>query len=261
MDILFRLKKIKSPIMMNCCKKIVLLLILAAINRFSFSQDASSNDDSKLKAACTFSFNTNGISSIPSFSLGAPAVIANPSFNYGRFNYEPVLAYDLDIQPWFIDNWFRYRIIDRPKFEFRTGLNFSMFFTDLRLPDSTVLQGQRYWAAEFTSVYKPTESSFISAAYWNDRGQDRGTIKGHFLSLMAEKSAIPVGKSVLLAANLHFFYINYDGNNDGLFLSPKLTCSLKRAPASLFFHGIQALSSNISPYPGFSWNLGLAYTI
>jgi hypothetical protein len=239
--------------------RIILGIFFFSIFTISVAQEVS--DKSKLKAACTFSLNSNGISSIPSFSLGAPAVIAAPSFTLGRFNYEPVLAYDLDIQPWFIDNWFRYKIIDRPKFEFRTGLNFSMYFSDLKLPDSTVLQGQRYWAAEFTAIYKPSSNSFISAAYWNDRGQDPGTITGHYLALMGERSEISIGKSLLLAANLHLFYINYDGNNDGLFISPKLTSSIRDLPFALFFHVIQAIDSNISPFPGFNWNLGFSYTI
>ena len=218
-------------------------------------------DKPKLNAACNFSINSNGISSIPSFSLGAPAIIAVPTFNLGRFNYEPVLAYDFDIQPWFIDNWFRYRIIDRPKLEFRTGLNFSMYFSDYKLPDETILQGQRYWAIEFTSIYKPSSRSFVSIAYWRDMGQDPGTITGHYMSLMGERSEIPLGKHLLLAANLHLFSINYNGNNDGLFISPKLTSSIRNLPFALFFHGIQAISSNIYPHPGFSWNLGFSYTI
>jgi hypothetical protein len=237
------------------------ILLTLLISSAALSQGSTENQSHKLKAGCNFSINTNGISSIPSFSLGAPAIIASPSFTLGRFNYEPVLAYDMDIQPWFIDNWFRFKIVDRPKFEFRTGLNFSMYFSDYKLPDSTILQGQRYWAAEFTGIYKPSPGSFIMASYWNDRGQDPGTITGHYLALMAEKSGIGIGKSFLLAANLHLFYINYDGNNDGLFLSPKLTSSLRKVPVSLFFHGIQAISSNITPYPGFSWNIGLAYSI
>jgi len=247
--------------MRDIYRRVFPVLIFTIICFETYCRDASTDSELKLKASCTFSLNTNGISSIPSFSLGAPAVIANPSFNYGRFNYEPVLAYDFDIQPWYIDNWFRFRIVDRPEFEFRTGVNFSMFFIDMKLPDHTILQGQRYWAAEFTSVYKPSANSFVSAAYWNDRGQDPGSLQGHFLSLMAERSALPLGRSLLLAANMHLFYIDYNGNNDGLFLSPKLSCSLKRAPASIFLHCIQALSSNITPNPGFSWNLGLTYTI
>jgi hypothetical protein len=250
-----RNRKNGKPVIM----KITICILFLSVYAVSYSQETY--DKSKLKSACTFSLNSNGISSIPSFSLGAPAVIAAPSFTLGRFNYEPVLAYDLDIQPWFIDNWFRYKIIDRPKFEFRTGANFSMYFSDYKLSDSTILQGQRYWAAEFTAFYKPTGNSFISAAYWNDNGMDPGTITGHYLALMAERSEIPIGKSLLLAANLHLFYINYDGNNDGLFISPKLTSSVRKLPFTMFFHGIQAITSNISPFPGFSWNLGFAYTI
>jgi hypothetical protein len=238
-----------------------LIFCLLFLSIFTVSSPQDTTDKSKLKAACTFSLNSNGISSIPSFSLGAPAIIAAPSFTKGRFVYEPVLAYDLDIQPWFIDNWIRYKIVDRPKFEFRTGLNFSMYFSDYKLPDSTILQGQRYWAAEFTGIYKPSASSFISAAYWNDRGQDPGTITGHYFALMGERSEIGIGKHLVLAANLHLFYINYDGNNDGLFISPKLTSSIRNMPFALFFHGIQAITSNISPFPGFNWNLGLSYTI
>ena len=238
--------------------RVILSFLFLLISVISFSQETS--DKPKLKAACTFSLNSNGISSIPSFSLGAPAIIAAPSFTKGRFVYEPVLAYDLDIKPWFIDNWFRYKIIDRQKFEFRTGLNFSMYFSDLT-PDSNILQGQRYWAAEFTGTFRPTSKSYLSGAYWIDRGQDAGTIKGHYFSIMGERSEIGIGKSLMLAANLHLFYIQYDGNNDGFFIAPKVTSSFRNLPFAIFFHGIQAIESNISPYPGFSWNLGLAYSL
>lgn len=239
--------------------RITLSLLFLSVFTVSLPQEIS--DKTKLKAGCTFSLNSNGISSIPSFSLGAPAIIAAPSLTLGRFNYEPVLAYDLDIQPWFIDNWFRYKIIDRPKFEFRTGVNFSMYFSDLKLPDSTFLQGQRYWAAEFTGTFRPTSKSYLSGAYWIDRGQDAGTIKGHYFSIMGERSEIGIGRSLLLAANLHLFYIQYDGNNDGFFIAPKVTSSFRNLPFAIFFHAIQAIESNISPYPGFSWNLGFAYSL
>lgn len=234
-------------------------IIFLFIFTIAFTQ--KNTEKSKLKAGCNFSINSNGISSIPSFSLGAPALIAAPTFTKGRFNYEPVLAYDFDIQPWFIDNWFRYKIVDRQKFEFRTGLNFSMYFSDYKLPDETLLKGQRYWAVEFTSVYKPSSRSFVSGAYWRDMGQDPGTITGNYLAIMGELSEIALGKNILLAANLHLFYIDYNGENDGLFISPKLTTSVRNLPFAIFFHGIQAISSNISPYPGFSWNLGFSYTI
>ena len=112
-----------------------------------------------------------------------------------------------------------------------------------------------------TGVYKFSQNSSLTFAYWNDRGQEKGTLKGHFFNIVVEKSDINVGKNVLLSATLQLFYINYDGNNDGLFISPKISSSVRDVPFSLFFQATQALESNISPFPGFRWNLGLSYTL
>jgi hypothetical protein len=68
-----------------------------------------------------------------------------------------------------------------------------------------------------------------------------------------------IGKNVQLAAALQIFYINYDGNNDGLFVAPKISSSVRNIPFSIFLQVTQALSSNISPFPGFRWNAGIAY--
>jgi hypothetical protein len=84
---------------------------------------------------------------------------------------------------------------------------------------------------------------------------------GHFLNLVGERSNIKIGKSVLLTADLQIFYIDYWGENDGLFLSPKISSSIRNVPFFIIFQPIQALYSNISPFPGFRWNLGIGYTL
>lgn len=215
----------------------------------------------KLKAAATFSLNSNGISSIPAFSLGKPAVMASVSLAKNRFSYDPTLAYGLDFRGWFIDSWLHYRIIDRPHFEFRPGFNFSTFFSDYKNQDETIRQAQRYFTIEFTGIYKFSSNSSLTIGYWNDRGQDKGTLLGHFFNLVGERSDIKLGKSVLLTLDLQIFYIDYEGDNDGLFLSPKITASMRNRPFMIFFQPIQALESNISPFPGFRWNVGVAYIL
>jgi hypothetical protein len=112
-----------------------------------------------------------------------------------------------------------------------------------------------------TGVYRFTPTSSLLLAYWNDRGQDPGTIKGHYINLQGDKSDIPIGKHVLMEAGLQLFYINYDGNNDGLFISPKLAMAIRNFPFSVFFQAIQPLFTNVTPNPGFNWNIGLAYTL
>jgi hypothetical protein len=233
----------------------------------SYSLEPADSSKTKLKAAGTISLNTNGISSIPAFSLGKPAVIASVSLIKNRFSYDPQLAYSLNFKAWFIDSWLHYKLIDRPHFEFRPGFNFSTFFSDYTvhnettLKDETIRQAQRYFTFEFTGIYKFSSNSSLTFGYWNDRGQDKGTLMGHFFNLVGEKSDISIGKSVLLTVDLQIFYIDYQGKNDGLFLSPKISSSVRNVPFTLFFQPIQALYSNISPFPGFRWNLGVAYAL
>src|SRR5512133_2069654 len=93
----------------------------------TYSQEETSASKRKLNAGATISLNSNGIASIPAFSLGKPAVIASISLVKNRFSYTPTLAYGLDLRPWFIDNWLNYKIIRKPAFELTAGFNISTF--------------------------------------------------------------------------------------------------------------------------------------
>ena len=242
--------------------KVILSLVFLFLMTSSFSREKKdSTTRSTLKASATFSLNSNGISSIPAFSLGDPAAMASLSLAKGWFSYEPTLAYGLDGRPWFIDNWFRIKWINRPSFEFRTGMNISSFLSEYELPDGTILQSERYFAFEFTGTYKFSRTASLALSYWNDRGQEPGSLKGHFIDLIGDKSDIPLGKHVLLGVNIQLFYINYTGDNDGLFIAPKISTSVRNVPLSLYFQAIQAFTSNMSPFPEFQWNIGLGYSL
>jgi len=236
-------------------------LLLIFIFTISFSQETADGSKTKLKAEANVSLNSNGVASIPAFSLGKPAVISSISITKNRFSYDPVLAYGLNLKPWFIDNWLHYRIIRKPAFELRTGVNFSTFFTDYRMPDETILRGDRYFAVEVAATYNFRSSTSLTLMYWNDNGIEPGTISGHFIDLVGEKRDIKLGKSVLMSANVQLFIITYDGNNDGLFVSPKISFALRDIPFALFWQGTRDLTSNIIPDPGFQWNIGLAYSL
>jgi len=227
----------------------------------SFSQEAADSSKTKLKAGANVSLNSNGVASIPAFSLGKPAIIASVSLAKNRFSYDPVLAYGLNIKPWFIDNWLHFKIIRQPSFELRTGVNFSTFFTEIKPADETILRGDRYLAFEVAATYNFPSNTSLTFMYWNDNGLEPGTISGHFLDLIGEKRDIEIGKSLLMTANVQLFVITYDGNNDGLFVSPKISFALRNLPFALYWQGTQVLSSNIIPDPGFQWNIGFSYSL
>jgi len=241
-------------------KQLVYIVFLFTFS-VSLSQGKAESSKSKFKVNGTVSLNSNGIAYIPAFSLDKPAIIGAFSIAKNRFSYDPILSYTLDLKPWIIDNWLHYKIIDRPAFELKAGAVFSAFFSEYEAQDEDVWQAQRYFAAELVGVYKFASNGSLSLTYLHDRGIDPGTLIGHFINLGVEKSEINLGKSGLLAAALQLFYINYSGDNDGLFVAPKIIFSLRNIPFSIYFQAIQALNSNIDPFPGFKWNIGLSFTL
>ncbi len=241
--------------------KLLFSLFLLPLSLLASASESSDSLRSKLETIATVSINSNGIASIPAFSLDKPALIASVSLTKNRFSYDPTLAYGLDLRPWFIDNWLHYKIVRKPLFELTAGFNISTFGSRYQLDgEDPVWMTQRYFALSMTGVYKLTPKSTITLAYWSDNGQDKG-ISGHFLNLVGQRSEINIGKKVLLSAALQVFYINYEGENDGLFVTPTISSTMRDCPFSLFIMATQAISSNISPSPGFRWNLGLSYTL
>lgn len=196
---------------------------------------------------------------IPSFSLGKPAVIAAFTLQKKRFSYDPQIAYGLNFRPWTIDNWVHYRLIYKPGFELRAGGNFAMFFNEIDTGEVKILQAQQYLTFEIAGVIRFSPKSSLSLMYWSDNGQDPGTIDGSFYNIMYDRADIELGETIRLSVNIQFYYLDYTGNNDGLFISPRIASSVRDIPLSLFFIGTQALISNIEPNPGFQWNAGLAY--
>ena len=214
----------------------------------------------RFSASASLSFNSNGVNPIPSFSLGKPAVQANISLSKGRFSYDPGLAYGVDAKPWYIDNWFHFIIINKPVFKLRTGINFSMFFSDKTVTGEKFLQGQRYWTGELAGIFSLPSGYTLTMMYWSDNGQEHGTLTGHFISFSAEKNDLALSNSLRLSAYIQLFTIQYDQDNKGFFITPRIALSEKHLPLSLFFQATQPLVTRIKPNPGFQWDIGVSYS-
>jgi hypothetical protein len=241
--------------------RLTFCILLNFIVVYSFSQENTINSKSKLKVSATVSLNSNGMAPVPAFSLDKPAIMASISLAKNRFSYEPTLAYGLDLRPWFIDNWMHYKLMAKPAFELRAGFNPSSYFSQYTHPGEFVWYCQRFFTFELAGMYKYAKESSLSLLYWNDRGQETGSIKGHYLSLFWDKSGINFKGKVEMNLSFQLYYINYTGNNDGLFISPKISSSVSKSPFSLFFLANQAIQSNITPSPKFKCNVGISYTI
>jgi len=241
--------------------RIKICLLLAFISVTGFSQEKTALTHNVLDTDLSFSLNSNGIASIPAFSLGKPAVIASVNISKGRFSYDPVLAYNLEMKPWFIDNWLHYKIIVQPKFELKAGANFSTFCSGFMLNGDEIMRAERYFAFSITPTYRFSPVSSLTFDYWSDNGQEKGSISGHYICLSYDRTEIELGEHMLISANIMLFQLLYEGDNDGLFVSPKISLSVKDFPSALFFQATQAITSDISPWPGFRWNAGISFSL
>ncbi len=238
----------------------ILFVIFFTVAISAISGERSDTTKNPVKVSGILSLNLNGIAPVPAFALGKPAIIANASVRKGRFSYDPQIAYGLNFKPWIIDNWFHFNLLNTSRFEIRTGVDISMFFSDYDSPDGTILQGQRYIALELSGKYKLSRKSSFELMFWLDNGIEEGTISGYFINLVYDISDIHLGKNLLLAINVQAFGIDYTDNNDGFFLSPKLTFSTPALPLILFGQGIVPISTNMEPHPDFQGNVGFGYT-
>jgi hypothetical protein len=239
--------------------RISFCLLFFFMFNLTFSKENADSSKAKLKFSGNVSLNTNGMAPIPAFSLGKPALIGAFTLQKRRFSYDGQIAYGLDLRPWIIDNWLHYRLIYKPRFELRTGVDFAMFFSEYDAEENKILQGQQYITLEIAGIIKISPKDILSLMYWRDNGQDYRSISGSYYNIVYDRTDIEIGKTILLAGSLQLFYLDYTGNNDGLFISPKIAVSINKIPLSLFFQATQPLTTNIEPNPGFRWNLGLAY--
>jgi len=240
--------------------KSIFFIFLSLLSTLAISKEKSDSTKSPLNISGELTLNSNGIAPVPAFAFGKPTFKSNITLKKNRFSYNSQLSYGLNFKPWIMDNWFHYLLIDNPKFEFRTGLDISVFFSDYQAPDKDIIQGQRYVAFELAGKYIITPRNSISLMAWSDNGIDQGSISGYFIDLVYEHVDIRIGKNLLLDVNVQTFYTDYTGNNDGFFISPQVSLSVRNVPFFIFSQAIQPLTSNISPYPDFQLNIGLGFS-
>lgn len=60
----------------------------------------------------TASVTHNGISLVPSFYYGEPALLIDLKFMKGKLSFEPDMRFDLEGKPWTLIFWLRYEAID-----------------------------------------------------------------------------------------------------------------------------------------------------
>ncbi len=240
------------------------VLFLLFLNSFAgtFAQTAGT-PESEYHFSGSLSATNNGISSIPTFTLGKPAIQFNMSIGTKKLSFEPEFKASLEGKPWAIVLWGRYKVLNDDKFKFTIGghpaLSFKNIVADVAGIQTNTIQVQRYLAGELSSNYSLTKNISIGVYYLYARGlESNSTQNTNFLTLNSSISNINLSNEFALRFSPQVYYLKMD-SKDGIFFSSSLTLTKKNAPISISASVNKVIQTDIIA-KNFVWNATIAYS-
>lgn len=204
----------------------------------------------------------NGISLVPTFSLGKPATIFYLSVGKGKFSFEPDMRFALEGKPWSFLFWWRYKLARSDKFMMNVGAHPALNFKTVTsaTDGKETIVTRRFLAAELSPAYFLTKSISVGAYYLYSYGFDQGTAKNtHFITVNTNFSNIKLPSRFYMKVLPQFYYLKQD-QQDGFFFTSSFTLARNNFPLSISSIINKTTRSNIAGSKDFVWNLSLAYS-
>jgi len=240
-------------------------LILMAIFFVVISKATAQDEDQKFldDFRGTASITHNGISLVPSFSLGDPAVLFDLKFTKGRVSFEPDMRFALEGKPWSFLFWFRYKAIQKERFSLRIGAHPALNFRTISIMRNgrteELLESRRYLAAELAPNYKLSEKVSIGIYYLRGQGFDEGVKTTNFLVLNSSFTNLYLTEQMYLNITPQVYYLTTD-DLKGYYMAGFLTLAKKDFPFSISAILNKAIDTEIVPEDDFTWNISLNYS-
>jgi hypothetical protein len=228
---------------------------------------ASAQEADSLKFIDHFSgkvtITNNGISFIPSFSLGKPAIIFNMDVGRKKLSFEPEMRFALEGKPWSFLFWWRYKAIEAGKFSLRIGAHPALNFRTINVVTNgvtrEVMETRRYAAAELVPNYNLTDNIAVGMYYLHGYGFDEGVKNTDFLVLNSVFSNIGISNQLAMKIVPQFYYLKVD-NEDGFYFAVSASLEKSGFPISLGALMNQNIKTDIVSDKGFVWNISLVYS-
>jgi hypothetical protein len=205
----------------------------------------------------------NGISFIPTFSLGKPATIVTLSMGDKRLSFDPEFRFSLEGKPWAILLWGRYKVANNERFKLTAGshLGLSYNYPNVIINgiSTDITQVKRYLATELVPNYFFNKKLSVGIYYLYSHGLDIGTTNNtHFITLNTNISNIALNKDFYFNFKPQVYYLKMD-QQDGYFTSATITLLKNHCPLSIAGIVNQKISTNIAT-KDFVWNVSLNYS-
>ena len=217
----------------------ILVFVFLLLKNCSFSQKTDSTKNFPYVSGA-MSVTNNGISIVPSFSLGKPAVQFNMYMGKKRLSFEPDIRFSLAGKPWSMLFWGRYKVVTGNKFNMNAGAHLGLNYrTSPQLINgdtSTTTVTRRYLATELFPRYSLTKNISVGIYYLYSHGLDAGTIGNtHFVTFNSNFSNIKITDQFFIGFNPQFYYLKLDAEDGFLFHLHPYYCK-EKIPAFCFIH-------------------------
>lgn len=239
-----------------------LLLVLTGLAHPALAQDDSTAHRAEVSGLLTVS--TKGISTIPSFTYGKPAAIADVSIARNGFSFEPQFKFGLDGKPWAFLFWGRYRLLEAEKLRVTVGAHPALNFRPTRVTagrtSNEIIVARRYLAGELSSSYSLSRSVSVGPYYLYGYGVEQDVAKHtHFVSLRGSMTAPGLPAPYVVHFTPQAYYLK-TGTLDGTYLYAGLTVSKGAFPVYVSSVVNQVIRTDIAG-ARFLWNVNLHYAI
>ncbi len=241
----------------------LLVFALTILSPLAFSQNIDSTKSVRYFGGAATVTN-NGISLLPTFSLGKPAAIFDMTMGNKKLSFEPQFRFALEGKPWSFIFWWRYKVLKTDKFLITIGAHPSVVFRTIPVTINGVtyetLEAHRYLAAEFSPNYFITKNISVGIYYLHSRGfAESATQSTHFVTINSNFSNIKLSEQFYMKFNPQVFYLKMD-QRDGYYVTATVTLAKRNFPLSLQSIMNQAIQTNIPTKSDFVWNVSLIYS-
>jgi hypothetical protein len=244
-------------------KLTILIFILHNISCISFAQSLDT-----LRTAFHFSgavtVTNKGISTIPNLTLGKPAAIFDLSAGKGRLSFEPQLRFALEGKPWSFLFWWRYKLVETPKFQFTIGAHPALSFRNktfiVNEITSEELVVRRYLACELAPSVNLKQNFSLGLYYLYSRGIEKDITRNtNLIAFRGSISGLELAEKIFFRINPQFYYLFMD-DREGLYFNTTIAISHKDFPVSLSALINEPIKTDIEAGNDFLWNVSLTYT-
>ena len=219
----------------------------------------------KWTATHIFEGYNNGVSIVPAFSLGRPAVMYLGRFSKKNWSMEPEVRMSYDGQPWSMILWSRYTLPKIGEWDLTVAPHVAMLYAPVEdVVDGTLMQSfdsNRYAALQGTA-FRPLGDGFGISAYGLAAiGLDKGASTDPVI-LSGIVGVTPNIEFGPIALNLRpqLYYLNMRGPS-GIFYAVNYTIPIQKEWSITGIVTQPIVKNDGLEVSSFIWNIGLSYAV